>query len=308
MTFQLHRHPENPIMLPDPSSDWENINVFNPSVLHHNGLFHMHYRAEGMDWVSRIGYAVSRDGVHWNRLRQPVLEPEHEYEIRGVQDARVTGIEGIFYMMYTGWPARVDGQANKMANAPTTNPCIAVSQNLIEWERLGPMVEGEQNKDHVLFPRKINGRFLAFHRRYPDVWLAYSDDLKTWHEQDMTTLCGARPDLPWEGERIGMNGVPIETDAGWICFYHAKDAEGYYRLGVMLLDKQDPSRILSRPRDFILQPEEVWEIRGDVPNVVFSNANILVGDTVYVYYGGGDHVIALATCKLDELIQFLNKQ
>src|SRR5919202_883529 len=84
----------NPILLPDPSSDWETFNVFNCSVIHHNGLFHMHYRAQGLDWISRIGYAVSADGVQWNRLRRPVLEPSGEEDARGVEDPRVTEIDG----------------------------------------------------------------------------------------------------------------------------------------------------------------------------------------------------------------------
>ena len=95
--MKLIRHPENPILLPNPTSDWETYNVFNASVIQHNGLFHMHYRAQGLDWVSRIGYALSADGVHWNRLSSPVLEPENADETRGVEDPRVTQIENCFY-------------------------------------------------------------------------------------------------------------------------------------------------------------------------------------------------------------------
>ena len=84
--MKLQRHPANPLLLPDPASDWETYNVFNPSVIHHNGLFHMHYRAQGMDWLSRIGYAVSADGIHWNRLRRPVLEPLDASDARGIED------------------------------------------------------------------------------------------------------------------------------------------------------------------------------------------------------------------------------
>jgi len=93
--MKLQRHPANPILLPDPTSDWECYNVFNPGVLYHNGLFHMFYRAQGLDWVSRIGYAVSEDGVHWNRLRRPVLEPVDGTDSRGVEDPRVVEIDGV---------------------------------------------------------------------------------------------------------------------------------------------------------------------------------------------------------------------
>ncbi len=301
MSFKLKRYTSSPIMIPDPRSDWDNINVFNPSVIYHKGLFHMHYRAEGMDWISRIGYAVSTDGIHWNRLREPVLEPRDELESRGVQDPRVTEIEGDFYMTYTAWAPYRGGET---CASGSIYPMVAKSENLITWERLGPIVSGEDNKDHVLFPRKVNGRFLVFHRRRPFVWIAYSDDLKTWKEEDMSQVFGPREDNWWDSNSVGGNGVPIETEYGWLCFYHAYDQEMVYRLGIILLDLENPTRIIHRPKEPILWPEEAWEIRGDVPNVVFSNANILVGDTVYVYYGGGDHVIGLATCKFEKAIDF----
>lgn len=103
---------------------------------------------------------------------------------------------------------------------------------------------------------------------------------------------------------IGGNGVPIESEKGWLLFYHGTDKDHVYRIGVALLDRDDPTKVIHRPKEPILEPEEVWEVRGDVPNVVFSNANIRVKDTVYVYYGGGDHVIGLATCQFKEIVQF----
>ena len=105
--MKLQRHPANPLLIPVPESDWESYNVFNPSVIFHNGLFHMHYRAQGVDWVSRIGYAVSPDGIHWNRLRQPVLSPQDKLDARGIEDPRVTEIDGRFYMCYTAYSREV---------------------------------------------------------------------------------------------------------------------------------------------------------------------------------------------------------
>jgi predicted GH43/DUF377 family glycosyl hydrolase len=170
---------------------------------------------------------------------------------------------------------------------------------------VGPIVRGEDNKDHVLFPHKIGGRYAALHRRWPQVWLAYSDDLLTWRERDMTPIFGPRPDNDWDSTSVGGNGVPIETEHGWLMLYHGYDDDHVYRFGVCLLDLEDPSRVIRRPRKPIFWPEELWELRGDVPNVVFSNANPVVDGTVYVYYGGGDHVIGLATCCLDELVDYV---
>jgi predicted GH43/DUF377 family glycosyl hydrolase len=302
--MKLQRHPANPILLPDPASDWETYNVFNPSVIYYNGLFHMHYRAQGLDWVSRIGYAVSIDGILWNRLRRPVLEPHDASDSRGVEDPRVTALEGRFYMCYTAY-----GRESASEGLPThagggVLPMVAVSDNLINWETLGPIVWGEDNKDHLLFPRRINGRYIALHRRPPQVWLAESDDLVHWPAERMRPVFGPRPENGWDEKRVGGNGVPIETKQGWLMLYHGYNTEHVYRMGVCLLDLDDPGSVIRRSKEFILEPSELWELRGDVPNVVFSCANPVVDGTVYVYYGGADHVIGLATCPLNALLDF----
>lgn len=312
MSFRLHRHEQNPVLLPDPTSDWECYNVFNPSVIYHNGLFHMHYRAQGLDWVSRLGYAVSQDGIHWNRMRRPVLSPIDGSDSRGIEDPRVVEIDGVFYMTYTAYGRDYRGQGEPTHLGGGILPMVARSENLITWERIGPIVVGEDNKDHVLFPRKIKGRYAALHRRWPHVWIAYSADLATWPQDEMAAIYGPRAENWWDGTSVGSNGVPIETEHGWLCLNHGYTVvhqEGgaitrVYRLGVILLDLEDPTRVLARPSEPIFWPEEIWELRGDVPNVVFNNANVVVDGLVYAYYGGADHVIGLATCALADLIEY----
>jgi beta-1,2-mannobiose phosphorylase / 1,2-beta-oligomannan phosphorylase len=302
MKFQRYSH--NPIFLPDPCSTWECYNVFNPGVLFHNGLFHMYYRAQGLDWISRIGYAVSSDGQHWNRLREPVLAPSDNTDDRGVEDPRLVEIDGTFYMTYTAYGSHFQGRGKPTHSGGGILPMVARSSNLITWERLGPIVSGEDNKDHVLFPRKLGGRFAALHRRYPNVWLAYSDDLRNWREADMAPVYGPRPNNEWDAMSVGSNGPPIETPHGWLCINHAYDHQHIYRMGVTLLDLEDPSKVIRRPKKPIFWPEQLWELRGDVPNVVFSCANPVRDGRVYLFYGGGDHVIGLATCLLDDLVNF----
>lgn len=295
--MELQRHPANPILLPEPTSDWESLNVLNPAVIYEDGLFHMFYRAQGLDQVSRIGYAVSEDGVSWNRLRRPILEPATEFETRGVEDPRVTVLEDRYYMAYTGY-------TGKGPSEYVITPMFAVSDNLIRWERIGPLVRGEDNKDHFLMPRRISGRYVAFHRRSPSIWIAESDDLINWPEEQMRSVMAPRPDNWWDCNRIGANGPPIETEHGWLMFYHAYEYERIYRLGVCLLDLEDLTHVINRPQEPIFEPEELWELKGDVPNVVFSAANPVVGDTVHVYYGAADHVIGLATGNLEELLDY----
>jgi beta-1,2-mannobiose phosphorylase / 1,2-beta-oligomannan phosphorylase len=288
--MQLVRHPESPILYPNPSNRWEAMNVFNCAVIQHNGLFHMHFRAQGVDFISHIGYAVSMDGLRWNRMQQPVLSPHNgRDDYRGVEDPRVTPLDGVFYMCYTAYGIN------------SFFPMIARSENLITWEDIGPL-ERAENKDHVLFPEKIGGRYAIFHRRSPNIWIAFSDDLKTW--TDHQVVMTPRADNEWDAVSIGANGLPIKTKYGWLMIYHGYGAEHIYRHSVALLDLDDPTRIINRPRGFIMEPVETWELKGDVPNVVFSCANIVVGDELYFYYAGADRVIGLATAKFVDVVEF----
>lgn len=291
--MRLQKHSSNPILIPDPQHAWEALNVFNPGVIHFNGIFHMYYRAQGLDYISHIGYAISEDGVHFKRLDKPLISPQDEWEARGIEDPRITylGEEGRFIMAYTAY--------SKLG----ITPMFAESNNLLIWKRIGPLVKGEDNKDHVLFPRKIGGRYVSFHRRPPSLWLAFSDDLIHW--RDFTIVMSPR-EGSWDSKRVGAGGVPIETELGWLLLYHAYDFEHVYRLGACLLDLQDPSKVISRPLEFIMEPEEHWELKGEVPHAIFSAANPVVDDIVYVYYGAADRVIGLATCSLQELLGFVH--
>lgn len=287
----LKRYAATPILEPDPQHAWEALNVFNCAVVVANDLFHMLYRAQGVARVSSIGYAVSSDGVHFNRLQQPVLAPQDEWDERGVEDPRVTFLpdERRYIMAYTAY------------SSTGSTPFFAESRNLISWQRIAPLVVGEDNKDHVLFPCKIKGRYVTFTRRIPNIGLAFSRDLKSW--EDFQPLITPRPGK-WDSKRVGAGGPPIQTEQGWLCIYHGYNEENSYRLGSFLLDLDDPSRVLARAEGFLIEPQEPWELRGDVPNVIFSTANPVVNETVYVYYGGADRVIGLATCALKDLLDF----
>lgn len=298
--MQFQRHPSNPVLKPAPLNAWEALNVFNPSVIVHNDLFHMHYRAQGVDYVSSIGYAVSADGVHWNRLHEPVLAPSSEQDARGVEDPRVTALDGRFYMAYTAYGRK--GAYPETGTPPTgITPMYAVSNNLVTWERLGPVVENEDNKDHALFPAKVKGNYVSFHRRPPSIWLAFSKDMRQWGEH--IEIMRPRPGL-WDGKRVGAGGPPIDTKAGWLVLYHGYNDAHVYCMGVALLDKEDPSNVLKRPEAPVLVPEETWEIKGDVPNVVFGCANPVVDGIIYLYYGAADRVIGLATAELEALLEW----
>ncbi len=121
----LRRYAGNPILEPDPAHAWEALNVFNAAAVYHNGLFHLLYRAQGLDYVSRIGYAASADGYHWLRFDRPVFSPSGELESRGVEDPRLTWLDGRFYMVYVAY------------SALGTRVALAESENLVSWRRVG---------------------------------------------------------------------------------------------------------------------------------------------------------------------------
>lgn len=303
--MELIRHTNNPILLPNPTSSWETYNVFNPAVIFHQGEFHMLYRAQGLDWVSRLGYAHSTDGIHFTRDPEPAFSTQDDFDARGIEDPRITEIDGVFYMAYTAYGNRPHPGFPPTHLGGSVTPMFAKSTNLRDWERIGPLVVGEDNKDHVLFPEKIDGKFVSLHRRPPQVWLARSEDLITWAEEDMQPIFGPRPENRWESKRIGSGGAPIKTEHGWLMIYHAYDQAHVYSLGLCLLDLKDPAKIISRPQSSIFYPREIWELRGDVPNVVFSGANVVVNEEVFVYYGAADHVVGLATARLDDLLEYV---
>jgi predicted GH43/DUF377 family glycosyl hydrolase len=290
MRMNLKRYAGNPILTPDPHHAWESLNVFNAAVVQRGGLFHMVYRAQGNDYVSHLGYAVSTDGLNWFRMDKPIFSPETEYEVRGVEDPRITQIDQTFYMLYTGYSNH------------GTRVCLASTSNFITWKRYGVVLPDQDNKDAALFPEKMQDRYCMFHRIPDDIWIAYSTDLVTWtdHQIIMKPRKGS-----WDSVRIGAAGPPIKTEHGWLFIYHGYNEERVYRLGAALLDSEDPARVVARLRDPILEPLEDWEVTGDVPNVVFSCAAVEVEGTYYVYYGGADRVIAVAAVPKADLLMSL---
>lgn len=296
--MQLQRYSDKPILSPKPQHTWEAAAVFNCATIYDNGLVHMVYRATDITsngsqgrYINSLGYAVSADGVNFNRLEDPILINDVPQELRGPEDPRIIKIDDTFYMMYTGYGGRFDGDYRI---------CLATSKNLITWERHGVMLD-EANKDASLFPEKINGKYVMFHRRPPDIWLAYSDDLKTWENHQI--VMKALPDSPWENVKVGISGPPIKTAEGWFLIYHGVGKETGYCQGAALLDLEDPSKVLARYPDPILKPELDWEVNGFVPKVVFSCGQVILDDVLYVYYGGADTAIGVATMPMSE-IQF----
>lgn len=283
----------NPILEPLEGHSWESRYVFNPAVIQLGGRIHIFYRAIGEDMVSRLGYASSKDGYNIDeRLPRPVFEPATSYEKHGCEDPRLTLLDGECFMTYTAYG---DIYQIGITNISREN----IIEKRWEWgERYFPF-PNMRNKNAVIFPRRINDSYVMYHRLDPDIFIAYSNDLRNWKNTKL--VMRPREDL-WDCMKIGAAGPPIEIDEGWLLVYHGVGFDRTYRLGVAILDKEMPERVLYRSKEPILEPNEDYERFGLVPNVVFSCGSIRRKHELLIYYGCADSVIGVATFNLNEII------
>jgi predicted GH43/DUF377 family glycosyl hydrolase len=329
---KLKRYENNPILEPG-KNQWESIAVFNPAAFYWNNIVYLLYRAVGEyeRYVSRIGCAISRDGVNFERLVNPIFEPAEEFEKWGVEDPRTVILENKLYMTYVAHSGRsgppralfprlgISGEKARVILSERGIPRIALAsldnlsslddlQNLHRrFRRHGCITpSGVYERDTVLFPERINGKYVMLHRPrdwvgpeygtdLPSIWIAYSENLKDWYGHKIVM----RPEREWEAEKIGTGPPPIKTEKGWLLIYHGVSADHKYRAGVALLNLQDPLKVIGRLPQPILEPEEDYEKVGDVPNVVFPEGAVVLNNRLLVYYGAADRVCCVATGDLD---------
>ncbi|GAB3895437.1 glycoside hydrolase family 130 protein [Spirosoma agri] len=240
--------------------------------------------------LSHLRIARSSDGIHFTIDDEPFLFPARMDESFGVEDARITFLDGKYWITYTAVSEHGPGVG------------LAVTTDFKTVERIG-MILPPPNKDVALFPQKINGKYMLLHRPMvsdigkPSIWLAESEDGIHWGNHRF--LFGGRglPDNPfaWEGGKIGAGPEPILTDEGWLLCYHGADPTHAYSLALALLDKNDPATVLDRSDAPLLTPELAWEREGFFPNVVFSNGWVQWPDgRIWVYYGAADSGVGLA--------------
>ncbi len=299
----MERYSGNPILRPIEEHPWESREVFNAAAVRLDGKVHLLYRAIGNDNVSRIGYANSSDGfVIDERLPTPVYEPRAECEKDGCEDPRVTDIDGKLIMTYTALREYSHIQVYQIAlTAITIQDFVGRKWN---WESHKLPFPGIRNKDAVIFPEKIGGRYVMLHRIDPDICIAYSSDLLHWC--DMSAVMGPQADS-WDNWKIGVGGQPIKINEGWLVIYHGANVDRLYSLGVALLDGEHPDRVLFRTKEHILAPKEDYERFGKVPNVVFSCGNVILDDKLFMYYGAADNVVCVATIGLDKLLSMIRR-
>lgn len=303
-SYQLERYIKNPILSPT-ANLWEDDAVFNTAAALMNNEVHLIYRAMGDDNVSRFGYARSENGFDIvERHDTPVYESiGDELEKFGVEDPRASRIGDTYYIVYTGASAYPCSESRPIGPKPIpwrTRVGLLSTTDFKSYKKYGVILPDMDNKDVVLFPEKINGKFVMLHRTFPNMWIAWSDDMICWYDHKL--LMRVQPGA-WDCNRLGAGAQPLKTEHGWLNFYHGVDHKRHYRLGILLLDLEDPSKIIGRSVDPVLSPDMDYEKVGLVPNVVFTCGAVEKDGRYLVYYGGADKVIGVASMPVEDLMK-----
>lgn len=328
------------IILEKTNLKFENKAVLNPACIEKDGIIHMFYRAIGQNNVSTIGYCQLENNQVTKRLKEPILVPENDYEKMGVEDPRITCLEGTYYLIYTAH----DGNNALIAYATSTDLINFTKQGIISpkisydkaedyfnqsklrekytmFETLYKEREGKDlmlfEKDAVLFPKKINHKFALFHRILPGIQIIYFDKFSDLTEdywrnylKDLSNHIVMDPLYWYESRNIGGGCSPIETKYGWLVIYHTVEDNSHgtiYRAAAALLDLNDPKKVIGRLHDPLFSPEAAWEKSGLVNNVVFPTGAIIKNERLYIYHGAADKLIACKSVDLNELLLELRK-
>lgn len=301
------RYPGNPILTTNDLAYPANA-IFNAGAALVDGETVLLARVEDLRGISHFNVCRSKDGFSdWHCEPQPTLHPDrqgHPEENWGIEDPRVTWLEelGVWAVVYTAYSRR----------GPQVS--LATTKDFKTFERLGSILPPE-DKNAALFPRRFGGDWLILHRpvsfgQDPAVWISTSPNLKHWSGH--TVLMETRRGAWWDAIRIGPCPPPMETPEGWLFLYHGvrnTAAGAIYRLGLALLDLEDPYKVIRRSEDWVFGPQEPYERVGDVGNVVFSCGWTLEPKTkeIRLYYGAADTCIALATAKLSDVVDYIMK-
>jgi predicted GH43/DUF377 family glycosyl hydrolase len=312
MTINLHtelftRHPANPIIT-SAHLPYSANSVFNPGATMLDGETILLMRVEDRCGLSHLTVARSPDGVAgWRIDADPTFvgKPDtHPEEVWGIEDPRVTCVEeqGRWIVAYTAYSK----------GGPLVS--LATTEDFETFERLGAVMPPE-DKDAALFPVRFDGRWALIHRPMPShgvfgahMWISFSPDLRDWGDHQI--LLKARQGGWWDAHKIGLSPQPLKTDRGWLILYHGvrTTASGsIYRLGLALLDLENPRRVLKRSSEWVFSPSETYERFGEVADVVFPCGWTLVDDEIRLYYGAADTSIGLATGRLSELLDWLDE-
>ncbi len=334
--MKLQRFQGNPILRPRPDSWWQCAVTANPGAWYDpaSRTVTMLYRASAADVEHKVylGKAVSGDGYHFDRFDEaPAVAPCDGFDGGCVEDPRIVKFGEWYFIVYASRPFPAGQYWLKTPNEQWKPPFASEDWPLCMRESLSssgllltrdfqtfyrggrithPMLD---DRDAILLPEKIGGQFAMLHRpmswtgpeygtENPAIWMMLSDDVHCWDYS--TSRLVAKAELDWE-KKIGGSTPPIRTDRGWLTIYHAVGEDLQYRLGVMMLDLDEPWRVTHRADDWILQPEAWYELEGFYRGCLFPCGNVVIDGTLLVYYGAADRYVGLATADLQELTDWL---
>ena len=310
-SIKFERTKENPIITAKKEHLWESKATFNPAAIYLDGKVHIVYRAMSEDNTSVFGYAASKDGIHVDyRFPEPIYIPREPFEKKlqsggnsGCEDPRLTKIGSKIYMLYTAF----DGK-----NPPRVALTWILAKDFIKqkWAWAKPVLISPpdiDDKDACIFPEKISGKYFIIHRSGNDIDSTFIPTLnfdgKTWIGEYNWIFPRAGM---WDSKKIGIAAPPVKTKKGWVIFYHGvSEDDGFYRVGAILLDLVDPTKIIARSDEPIFEPETNYEKEGQTPNVIFPCGAVFLKDKIFLYYGGADKVVGVATIKSEELLKNL---
>lgn len=304
----FHRHAANPILV---AQDWPYPahTVFNAGACQLGDDTVLLVRVEDRRGHSHLSVARSRDGItDWQINASPSFAPDpvnYSEEEWGIEDPRLTWVEDrqSWIIAYTAYSP----------SGPMVS--LAETRDFVAFQRLGPVMP-PNDKDAAVFPRKFGGRYAMIHRPVSTgssgahIWLSFSPDLAHWGDHHI--LLHARRGAWWDADKIGLSPPPLETSEGWLLLYHGVRVTAggcLYRLGLALLDLEDPRKVLRRSDEWMFAPEMPYERAGDVNGVVFPCGWILdrTCGVIRMYYGGADTCLALATADLSEVLDYLRR-
>jgi len=309
-TVRFKRVKENPIITPIKNNAWEMRATFNPAAIYLEDKVHLLYRAMSEDNTSTFGYAQSQDGIHINyRCRQPVYVPREPWEQKlvpsgnsGCEDPRLTKIGNRIYICYTAFNGK---------NLPRVALSWVSLRDFLhqKWNWSKPVLISPpefDDKDACIFPEKIKGKFVIIHRSGDDMDLSFHNDLdfdgSDWLEEYRWV---APRSGWWDSKKVGIAAPPLKTAQGWLVIYHGVSEDGVYRVGALLCALDNPAKITARVDEPIFAPENDYEKKGEVANVVFPCGAVFIRDKIFLYYGGADKVIGVATVKTKDLLKSL---
>jgi predicted GH43/DUF377 family glycosyl hydrolase len=299
------RYTANPI-IQTKDIPYQANSVFNAAATRLGNDTLLLMRVEDRRGISHLTVARSKDGLTgWRIDPAPTLAPDftnHPEEIWGIEDPRVTRIDALdlWAVVYTSYSR----------GGPLVS--LATTRDFKTFERKGVVMPPE-DKDAALFPVQFNGRWAMLHRPVSGfvgigahIWISFSPDMKHWGDHQI--LIPARKGGWWDANKIGLSPPPLQTEQGWLILYHGvKNTAGgcIYRLGLALLDLEDPLKLLARSDEWVFTPEKDYEMTGDVNKVVFPCGWVAEGNEVRLYYGGADKCVALATASVSEMLHWL---